>query len=295
MSAFAESDFNADRYDRSRPSYPSDFYRILDQYHKGQRHLLVDVGCGPGTATLQMAKELREFDKIIGTDISDAMVKKAQQSQSTVKHERLSFALVPSDDFSFLGPVENDRQVVDMITAVECVHWFDYQKFQASIAANLRSNGTIAIWGYADAVFIDYPDLDDILDDVAYGSDQLGPYWEQPGRKILRTMLANWSFNLDKFTDIREVNLKATSLRTTSVSEIQPQPLVIVKEMTVADYAAYVKTWSAYHAWYKKFGDSKPDVTEEFVKRVNSTYPELTANSTVKVAWNTFYKFARRI
>lgn len=76
MPAFAESDFNADRYDRCRPSYPSDFYRILDQYHKGQRHLLVDVGCGPGTATLQMAKELREFDKIIGTDISDAMVKK---------------------------------------------------------------------------------------------------------------------------------------------------------------------------------------------------------------------------
>lgn len=295
MSAFAEGDFDAERYDRSRPTYPDDFYQVLDKYHKGKRDLLVDVGCGPGTATLQMAHEIGAFDKIIGTDCSRTMVKKAQQSQSRGGDGRLSFLVSPCDDFSFLGCNKADKQAVDLITAVECVHWFDFRNFQDAVAANLRSGGTIAIWGYADAIFVEHADLDAILDDVAYGEANLGPYWDQPGRSILRSLLAEWSFDRTQFTDIEEVNLKATSIRTSAVRDIQPKPLVIVKEMTVADYAAYVRTWSAYHAWHKRFGDSRPDIAEEFVKRVNRVHPELTADSIVKVAWNTFYKFARRI
>lgn len=295
MSAFSERDFDAEHYDRCRPTYPDGFYRILDGYHQGKRQLLVDVGCGPGTATLQMTKQLKGFEEIIGTDISSTMVRRAQNSRSSLENAQVSFVVAPCDDFAFLGHHRANKQAIDMITAVECVHWFDYHNFQASIAKNLRSGGTIAIWGYADAIFLDYPDLDGILNDLAYGEDQLGPYWEQPGRQKLRSRLASWGYSQDKFTNILEVDLEASSLRTVSAEDIQPPPLVIVKQMTLADYVAYVKTWSSYHVWHKKYSGLKPDFTDELVERVHKLHPELTSSSKITVAWNTFYKFARRL
>lgn len=295
MSAFAQTDFDAERYDRCRPSYPEEFFQVLNEYHKGKRQLLVDVGCGPGIATFQVAVELTGFDKIIGTDISSAMVQRARQSPAALHDARVSFVVSTSEDFSFLGTSGSDKQAIDMITAAECAHYFDFERFQASVAANLRSQGTIAIFGYGDAIFLDHPELDAIIDDVSYGQDKLGPLWDQPGRTLAREMLSSWTFDPNYFTDVQEFTLQATTLRSEPISHFAQKPLLILKEMTVADYASNIRTWSAYHTWYKKFGDSLPELGEQFVNDIKSVCPGLDASSTVRVAYSTYYKLARRV
>lgn len=292
MSAFSEHDFDANSYDRSRPTYPSDFYQVLDQYHRGSRHCVVDVGCGPGTATFQMAAQLHGFDQLIGTDISPTMISKANSSRG--RDERISFAISSSEDFSFLGPAKANQQALDMVTAVECVHWFEFTTFQSSVAANLRSGGTFAIWGYADAAFLDYPALDALLDHVSYGSDALGSYWQQPGRNVLRSMLREWVFD-DRFTDEQIVYTKIADLRERKPNDSQQRPLIIVKEMTVLDYANYVGTFSAYHTWKLQHADAEEDIVDRLLRDISRLEPQLTPDSKVRVGWNTFYKLARRV
>ncbi|QLL34921.1 hypothetical protein HG536_0H02960 [Torulaspora globosa] len=293
MSTFSESDFDAERYDRSRPSYPDRFYAALDKYHQGPRRCVVDVGCGPGTATFQMAALLSGFEQVVGTDISPTMIEKARSASGS--DERVSFEVSSGNEFSFLGAAKANRQTLDMVTAVECVHWFDFASFQSSVAANLRRGGTFAIWGYADAAFIDYPELDAVLNDVSYGRDQLGPFWQQPGRNVLRGMLENWVFDSRYFADEQSAEVRVADLRAPQHLHAQQRPLILSKEMTVSDYANYVRTFSAYHTWKTKHGDSEEDIAERLVETICTVQPELTPDSKVQVAWNTFYKFARRV
>lgn len=297
MSAFSAKDFDALGYSNSRPSYPNSFYQLLSRYHEGSRKLAVDVGCGPGTATFQLASLLDSFEKVIGTDISKTMVEKAKTeiSEYPQLYSKLSFEVASSDQFSFLGPHDTNKQACDMITAVECVHWFDFGKFQDSVAFNLRSRGTIAIWGYADAIFVDYPDLDDILDDIAYGKDELGPYWEQPGRNILRGMLRDRKLDETKFNDIEEVYFDAATFRTKDVSTMLPRPLLISREMTLLEFGDYVKSWSAYHSWKEEHEDAEENLVDRLLSKLMELHPEFTDQFKIKVVWNSFYKFGRRI
>ncbi|CAI4038644.1 hypothetical protein SMKI_05G2590 [Saccharomyces mikatae IFO 1815] len=298
MSTFSASDFNSKRYSSSRPSYPSEFYKIIDEYHKGERNLLVDVGCGPGTATLQMVKELKPFDQIIGSDLSATMIKTAEiiKNGSPDTYKNVSFRVSPSDNFEFLGSGLVDKQKVDMITAVECAHWFDFDKFLQSVYANLRKDGTIAIWGYADPVFPEYPEFDELMIEVPYGKDALGPYWEQPGRARLRTMLKNSNLDPVRFHDIQVSYFNAKDVRNKErLHQNTEKPLFIRKQITLVEFAEYIRTWSAYHQWKQdpKNRDKK-DIADWFIEESLRRRPELTANTKVEVVWNTFYKFGRR-
>lgn len=299
MSAFSASDFNSKRYSSSRPSYPSEFYRIIDKYHDGERKLLVDVGCGPGTATLQMAEELRPFDRIIGSDLSATMIKtaKAIREESPDIYRNVSFEVSPSDNFEFLGAGSTDKQKVDMITAVECAHWFDFQKFQRSVYANLRKDGTIAIWGYADPIFPDYPEFDDLMIEVPYGKETLGPYWEQPGRSRLRSMLKDSNLNPALFYDIRVSCFHAEDIRDQAKLRQHTEMLLLIrKQITLVEFAEYVRTWSAYHGWKQDpKNKNKQGVADWFIEESLRRRPDLTVNTKIEVVWNTFYKLGKRI
>ncbi|KOH00121.1 trans-aconitate 3-methyltransferase [Saccharomyces eubayanus] len=299
MSTFSASDFNSKRYSSSRPSYPSEFYKIVDEYHEGDRKLLVDVGCGPGTATLQMVEELKPFNRIIGSDLSATMIKTANaiREDNPNIYKNVSFEISPSDSFEFLGTDSADKQKIDMITAVECAHWFDFDKFQRSVHANLREDGTIAIWGYADPIFPDYPEFDDLMDDVPYGKETLGPYWEQPGRSRLRNMLKDFTLDPKLFRHIQVSYFYATDMRDLEkFRQHKEKPLLIRKQITLLEFAEYVRTWSAYHQWKQDpKNEGKQDIADWFIEESLRRRPELTANTKIEVVWNTFYKLGKRI
>lgn len=299
MSTFSASAFNSERYSSSRPSYPSDFYKMIDEYHDGERKLLVDVGCGPGTATLQMAQELKPFEQIIGSDLSATMIKTAEviKEGSPDTYKNVSFKISSSDDFKFLGADSVDKQKIDMITAVECAHWFDFEKFQRSAYANLRKDGTIAIWGYADPIFPDYPEFDDLMIEVPYGKQGLGPYWEQPGRSRLRNMLKDSHLDPELFHDIQVSYFGAEDVRDkVKLHQHTKKPLLIRKQVTLMEFADYVRTWSAYHQWKQDpKNKDKEDVADWFIKESLRRRPELSTNTKIEVVWNTFYKLGKRV
>lgn len=292
MSAFSANDFDAQRYSSKRPAYPDSFYEVLSSYHEGPRKLVVDVGCGPGIATFQLAKCLNSFEKIIGTDLSDTMVESARKvrRQNPQKYANVSFEQSPAESFEFLGPNSNKRKC-DMITAVECAHWFDFEKFQEAAAANLREGGTLAIWGYGDFFFPDYPKLDAEIDDLTFGEDKFGPYWEQPGRNIACEMLKDLHYDSKWFTDVEEVYYHKEDLESKNPESI---PLFMYKRLTLMGLKEYIKTWSGYHSWRKDHPVPEKDITDLFMERVNELYPELHETSEVQITWRTFWMFARR-
>lgn len=291
MSSFAAKDFNANRYANLRPTYPKKFYEILSAYHQGPKELVVDVGCGPGTATFQLAEHL-SFNKIIGTDFSTAMIESAEErrKKDTVKYKKMMFQQSPGESFGFLAEKAN-KQKCDMITAVECVHYFDIDAFQKAVAANLRKDGTISIWGYGDFFFPNFPKLNVELEQLIFSNNMLGPFWKQPGRMLASTMLKDVHFDERWFKDIEEVYFEEKDLKDKNPDSV---PLYLSERLPFCILKEYLKTWSAYHSWKTAHPFPQEDVIDLFEKRAKALYPELNDNSELRITWNTFWMFARR-
>lgn len=287
MSAFAEKDFDAKSYSNNRPSYSSQFYQVVDEYHTGSRNRLIDVGCGPGTATFQLADHLKSFNQILGTDISNAMVARARtrKEENSRRYTNVSFEVSSADDFSFLEDFDGN---CDMITAVQCAHWLDFDCFQRSAAAVLRKGGTLAIWGYADPIFQEYPKLDALLDHFTYGPDHLGPFWES-GRQILKNLLKDLHLKDDLFTDFKEAYFDAAYIRSH-----QYDGILIKRTVTLAQFQDYLRTWSSFQSW-KKRHPLERDITESFIESALQLYPQLTKQSKLQVMWKSFYRLCRKI
>ncbi|QLG74580.1 hypothetical protein HG535_0G04630 [Zygotorulaspora mrakii] len=294
MSVYSAKDFDSRNYNDNRPTYPDEFYEILMDYHQGPRSLAIDVGCGPGTATFHLASEIKSIDCIIGTDASSTMIDTARQLQNAQKVGNLSFEVSPCEKFEFLGPERTNSHSCDLITAAECAHWFNFEDFQDSAWKNMRRDGTIAVWGYSDALFVNYPDLDDMMNGITYNSDKLGPYWQQPGRNILRGMYSERKLDPTKFKDIQDVSLHVSDYRTGNIDTLNPRPLKVCKKQTIIQYANYIKSWSAYHSWKKDQENEDSDIVDDWVHKVLQVHPEL-AHEPQLIAWNTFYKFGRRL
>lgn len=292
MSTFSAQDFNAQRYFSVRPTYPDSFYKVLNAYHKGPRELVVDVGCGPGTATFQLAEQLDSFQRVIGTDLSPTMIESARsfQKQDPQKYSRVSFEQSPAESFDFLKTNSN-KQKCDMVTAVECVHWFNFEKFQESVANTLCPGGTLAIWGYGDFFFPDYPLLTAEIDKLSYADDKLGPYWQQPGRRIACEMLKDLHFDSKWFQDVEEVYFYEDDLKGKNPGDI---PLFMYQKLTLAQLKEYIKSWSGHHSWKKDNPNAEKDITDAFVERAIELYPQLNEKSELQITWRTFWMFARR-
>lgn len=298
MSQFSATDFDAKAYFNNRPSYPDSLYDLIDQYHRGSRKLAVDVGCGPGVATFQLAARLNSFDKIIGTDVSNTMVERARsrKNDNSGKYTQVSFEVSSAESFSFLSTSQIDNKSLDMITAVECAHWFDFDKFQRAAAANLRKGGTFAIWGYSDAFFPEYPKIDSLIMELTYDEEHgFGKYWDQPGHTILRSMYRDLHLDSNLFMDVQVGYFMEDEIRSKEHVKNEPVPFFMSKFITLGQYQEFLKTWSGYHTWRHLHPNAEKDITDEFIDRILEVYPELSRSSTVQVCWRSFYKFARAL
>lgn len=292
MSAFAQVDFNATRYASERPTYPKKFYQLLDTYHQGHHDTLVDVGCGPGIATFQLVGQLSPFKAVYGTDISPPMIEEAKKLQHLMPYgDNVQFEVSSYDDYTFIDTSVNK---IDLITAGECAHWFNFNNFQDAVCKSLEPNGTLAIWGYCDPIIVEYPELDREIEQWHYGSDTLGPYWQEPGRSILRSCLRDYDIDKTKFKDIKKSYTQAEDYREKKAPQ---KELFLVKQLTLYQFRDYLKTSSAYHNWRQDpKNQNKSDTCEEFISSLIERYPTLAdKDTTITIAWNTFYILARKI
>lgn len=287
MSTFSASNFDSDRYSKSRPTYPRQFYDALAQYHEGPWKCLVDIGCGPGTATFQLHDYLPKFEKYIGCDMSKPMITKANEKLVQYSYDNVKFEQASYDDFSFLG-----SNKCDMITCVEAVHWFDIEKFQKVAHDNLSTGGTLAIWGYIDAVLVDYPELDEYFQDLTYGPTKMGDYWEQPGKTILKDKYKDVNISENLFHDIKRHTITPETIRS-SHFQYESEPLPIIATMPLQGLMDYIRTWSGYHNWKVENGD-KPDIVDEAMRYVLENTDISGPSQEVRVAWSSFFIFARK-
>lgn len=116
----------AQRYAESRLSYPERLYNTIMDYHiksQGQTNILVDVGCGPGNATRDMATW---FDHAVGLDPSVEMINTAiKLGGCTKSKQELKYAVSTASQLSHgieeVLPTVKELGGVDLLVAAMAV------------------------------------------------------------------------------------------------------------------------------------------------------------------------------
>ncbi|KAI9650309.1 hypothetical protein NHQ30_000322 [Ciborinia camelliae] len=128
-------------YAEHRLAYPSKLYETVITHHEktgGQFNLVLDLGCGPGNATRDIAAY---FEDAIGCDAGAAMIEAARETGGKTKGgKNIQWVVASGEDFAGLEEVREGS--VDLITVATAVHWFDMDKFWAQVAKALKPGGT---------------------------------------------------------------------------------------------------------------------------------------------------------
>ncbi|HEX4816252.1 MAG TPA: methyltransferase domain-containing protein [Nonomuraea sp.] len=122
-------DVAAERYERSRPSYPDDV--IDDILGPSPRHLSVlDVGCGTGIASRLMAKR---GARVLGVDVSAGMAKVAERHG------------IPTEVAAF-ETWDPAGRTFDRVTSAQAWHWLDPVVSAEKAASILRPGGRLCLF-----------------------------------------------------------------------------------------------------------------------------------------------------
>ncbi|MBX3271679.1 MAG: methyltransferase domain-containing protein [Sandaracinaceae bacterium] len=127
-------------YERARPDYPASLFDwILEDGALGPGATVIDVGCGTGIATRQLAARGLS---VIGADPNDAMLAAARRAGG----ERVTFVSTDAETLDVGGAR------ADAITGFQCFHWIDLDRALPRMRAVLRPGGRIyAVWNLRDA------------------------------------------------------------------------------------------------------------------------------------------------
>lgn len=158
---------DAERYDRTRPSYPDAMIQQVVAAAPGRN--LLDVGCGTGIATRQFKAA---GCTVLGVEIDERMAEPARRAGIDV-------------EVSSFESWDTAGRTFDIVTAGQTWHWVDPDAGAAKAAAALRPGGLLALfWNVAvppadlSAAFADvyrrvvpgFPVLDAARQDAGYSA-----------------------------------------------------------------------------------------------------------------------------
>lgn len=292
---FSDSNFDTDEYWKNRPTYPAEWFQLLLDYHKGGNDHAMDVGSGPGEVAVRL---FGKFKKITAVDDSEVMRQRCIVNMHQKLNQMLADGECPEiglDEIGFdaiLSPSEDITDLkdgsVDMITAGECVHWFDWEKWPLEVSRLLRSQGTVCYFEYTDPVLVDYPEIQQEIDYMIYEDETfLEPYWIQPATSRFRMFLQGLSdhFKNDPdFTDVKVVRYDSIVDKDTS------DKLVITRNWTPKQYIDSINTWSASHTWNQTHDVTAGDMVYNRMKELTGWKEE----PTLRLVWPSIYVMARR-
>jgi SAM-dependent methyltransferase len=187
-----------------RPEYPPELSAYLASISPQQQRAL-DVGCGTGQLTLQLADHFRDM---VGLDPSK------DQLDNAPAHERVTWLCSPAENI----PV-NDGSV-DLIVAAQAAHWFDRPAFYAEARRLAAPGAVLALISYG-VLRLD----DDTLNDrfSHFYRDEIGPFWP-PERKLVDGGYPDIEFPFE---------------------ELSAPALVIERDWDLGQFLGYISTWSA--------------------------------------------------
>lgn len=203
----------ANSYARYRPGYPSEMIDYILQFVE-KRNAAWDCATGNGQAAIMLAPH---FQSVEASDISE------RQIANAIQDRRIHYSVSNAEATSF------QEQSFDLITVAQAYHWFNFTAFEKEVRRVLKSDGIIAIWGYA-LVSSDYEELNKQLN--AFYEDTVGPYWD-PERKYLEDHYRSVPF---------------------PYNEIESKEFTITQQWSLDDLLGYLNTWSSVQHFIKANG-----------------------------------------
>ncbi|KAI1177897.1 S-adenosyl-L-methionine-dependent methyltransferase [Nemania sp. FL0916] len=301
MATFARPAFSAKAYAAFRPAYPASVFRTVLGFHQlpltGSETTLLDIGCGHGLIARALSPH---FHRVLASDPSAGMLEQARQTTDDAK---ITFHQGRAENISALtGPAS-----IDLAVAGQAAHWFDYSVVWKELARVLKPGGTIAFFGYMDNVLMGAEQATAIMEkffygfgEVAPGMEAMGPYWEQPGRNILRGLLRSVEVPGDHWKDVTRLEHEPGKQDNEDASWLR-------KTMKLGEVEAYTHTFSCYTSWkdahpeIKSRAEGGPgDVVDVMWDHMIDSVPEWKAmgerwrEAEVVSDWGTYIIMARR-
>lgn len=191
-------------YARFRPDYPDELSRFLADVSPAQ-NLALDVGCGTGQLTRQIAEH---FGAVIGIDSS------ADQIAHALPQNGVEYHCGPAENL----PVKNS--CVDLVTVAQAAHWFDRPAFYRECRRVTVSDALVALISYGVLRIASEP-LQERFGRFYW--DEIGSYWP-PERKLVDSGYADIDFPFAK--------VDAPAMR-------------IERAWGLDEFLGYIATWSA--------------------------------------------------
>jgi SAM-dependent methyltransferase len=156
--------------------HPSVYQAILSHHTRthGQLDHVLDLGCGPGLATQDLAPH---FAHATGLDPSPNMIAFAQTlGLKTASSSPVEFGISTAEA---MDGIEDES--VDLIAAANAAHWFDMPAFWARAAQVLKPGGSVALWTSGEiAAHPDTPNAKAINEAFArFKEEEMKPFFEK--------------------------------------------------------------------------------------------------------------------
>lgn len=176
-----------------------------------------DVAWDCGTGNGQAAVGLAaHYAQVIATDPSP------QQLESVFPHARVRYLEARAESPGL------EQRSVDLVTVAQAVHWFELSQFYQQVRNVLRPGGAVAVWCYSLCQI--EPGIDTAIQ--VFYTGEINPYWP-PERALIDDGYHSLEFPFE---------------------EITAPPLQMQMNWTLAQFLAYLRTWSAVQKFIIKNG-----------------------------------------
>eukprot|EP01083_Nonionella_stella_P012072 34280_1 len=149
-----------------RPNYPEqlfdDLFRYLQETRNFKWERAVDVGTGSGQVALPLSEKMK---LVIGIDRSSEQLRYAYKRPNIEYRTGNAY------------PLDFPANSIDLVTAGQCAHWFDCERFFNDMPNVLRhSSGVCAVMGYT---MLQLKDPSSLAETFEKYKTKLEPFWDE--------------------------------------------------------------------------------------------------------------------
>jgi SAM-dependent methyltransferase len=199
-------------YAAYRPGYPEALFDFLASLPR-RRTLALDCATGNGQAAIGLAER---FEHVVAIDAS------REQLASARPHPRVEYRVARAEETGL------PDASIDLVSAAQAVHWFDFERFYAEARRLLAPGGAVAVYTY-NLVRVE-PRFDRLVDRLAY--EVVEAFWP-PERRWVDEEYRTLPFPF---------------------AEVAAPRLFNEAEWDLGRVLRYIGTWSSYQRYRKTTG-----------------------------------------